>query len=207
MPRRCSSVVFASFGVHQRCDHRLAVVAHRERCQRERSLGGADRVKGCSASPINAGRGHVDRQFPPGNGRRGGGSVAAEGGLLRPAIGEVLSTTMERAGNIAQLSCCMRVARGFWERVGMLGNPPFLCRTDCNTLRARERRPKAPEMPDFIGFFRWRPEAESNRCTRICSPLHSHSAIRPGARHIGLGPPRGQGERCSADCLRPSATI
>src|SRR5580700_7383759 len=28
---------------------------------------------------------------------------------------------------------------------------------------------------------RWRPEAESNRCTRICSPLHSHSAIRPGA--------------------------
>src|SRR6516164_9208155 len=25
----------------------------------------------------------------------------------------------------------------------------------------------------------WRPEAESNRCTRICSPLHSHSAIRP----------------------------
>jgi hypothetical protein len=28
----------------------------------------------------------------------------------------------------------------------------------------------------------WRPEAESNRCTRICSPLHSHSAIRPVAR-------------------------
>jgi hypothetical protein len=29
------------------------------------------------------------------------------------------------------------------------------------------------------GLAQWRPEAESNRCTRICSPLHSHSAIRP----------------------------
>ena len=39
----------------------------------------------------------------------------------------------------------------------------------------------------------WRPEAESNRCTRICSPLHSHSAIRPVAwRDIGAGQDRGQ---------------
>lgn len=39
----------------------------------------------------------------------------------------------------------------------------------------------------------WRPEAESNRCTRICSPLHSHSAIRPGARDIGGTRLPGQG--------------
>ena len=40
---------------------------------------------------------------------------------------------------------------------------------------ARNRRKK----PELQGLRSWRPEAESNRCTRICSPLHSHSAIRP----------------------------
>src|SRR2546425_12749879 len=44
----------------------------------------------------------------------------------------------------------------------------------------------------------WRPEAESNRCTRICSPLHSHSAIRPSigtpwhTRDIGARHEKGQ---------------
>ena len=41
----------------------------------------------------------------------------------------------------------------------------------------------------------WRPEAESNRCTRICSPLHSHSAIRPTTRHIGVRREEGQARR------------
>jgi hypothetical protein len=40
------------------------------------------------------------------------------------------------------------------------------------------RCPAALLGPNLQGR-RWRPEAESNRCTRICSPLHSHSAIRP----------------------------
>jgi hypothetical protein len=35
------------------------------------------------------------------------------------------------------------------------------------------------KKPELQGLRSWRPEAESNRCTRICSPLHSHSAIRP----------------------------
>ncbi len=33
--------------------------------------------------------------------------------------------------------------------------------------------------PKVIVTRRWRPNRESNSGTRICSPLHSHSAIRP----------------------------
>jgi integrase len=51
----------------------------------------------------------------------------------------------------------------------------------------REPRAAAPPPSGKICYcgnrlMSWRPEAESNRCTRICSPLHSHSAIRPVAR-------------------------
>jgi hypothetical protein len=46
--------------------------------------------------------------------------------------------------------------------------------TELPGIRARSRK-KRGIVP------LWRPEAESNRCTRICSPLHSHSAIRPVA--------------------------
>ena len=37
---------------------------------------------------------------------------------------------------------------------------------------------------------KWRRGSESNRRTRICSPLHGHSATGPigGAAHVGPGP-------------------
>ena len=39
------------------------------------------------------------------------------------------------------------------------------------------RPQKTPEFPGLID--RWRPKSESNRRTRICNPLHNHSAIAP----------------------------
>src|SRR5271156_3761627 len=60
----------------------------------------------------------------------------------------------------------------------------------------------------------WRPEAESNRCTRICSPLHSHSAIRPARRDIGARHDEGQARRAPRQpsvharcCRRPICPI
>lgn len=32
--------------------------------------------------------------------------------------------------------------------------------------------------------YSWRPEPESNRRARICSPLRNHSAIGPPHRHV-----------------------
>ena len=50
---------------------------------------------------------------------------------------------------------------------------------------SRQQRPQlGGKKPELQGLRSWRPEAESNRCTRICSPLHSHSAIRPARRGI-----------------------
>lgn len=40
-----------------------------------------------------------------------------------------------------------------------------------------------------------RSEADSNRCTRFCRPLPSHSAIRP-CRPIGMHDPRKRGSSC-----------
>ena len=34
-------------------------------------------------------------------------------------------------------------------------------------------------MIAILGLRQWRPGPESNRCTGICSPLHSHSATGP----------------------------
>jgi hypothetical protein len=49
--------------------------------------------------------------------------------------------------------------------------------------RRRKAYRKGQKRTQTRGEFQrgpdWRPEAESNRCTRICSPLHNHSAIRP----------------------------
>src|SRR6185295_16679308 len=40
-------------------------------------------------------------------------------------------------------------------------------------------RPAHATMPICHHTYIWRPGPESNRHTRICSPLHSHSATRP----------------------------
>jgi hypothetical protein len=37
-----------------------------------------------------------------------------------------------------------------------------------------------PQVKSFKTFGMWRPEPESNRRARICSPLRNHSAIGPG---------------------------
>lgn len=39
------------------------------------------------------------------------------------------------------------------------------------------------DVPGCPGISIWRPGSESNRRTRICSPLHDHSATRPEACH------------------------
>jgi protein-L-isoaspartate(D-aspartate) O-methyltransferase len=58
-----------------------------------------------------------------------------------------------------------------------------------------------PGRPD-----RWRPDPESNRGARICSPLHSHSAIRPDrGADIGPGRPDGQAGRRSKRLSRRAA--
>jgi hypothetical protein len=43
----------------------------------------------------------------------------------------------------------------------------------------RENQRKTAENLGFLPFQRWRPEPESNRRQRICSPVRSHSAIGP----------------------------
>jgi hypothetical protein len=43
----------------------------------------------------------------------------------------------------------------------------------------RAERKKAPPRERVRLGMRWRPRSESNRRTRICSPLHDHSATRP----------------------------
>src|SRR4029078_7690920 len=40
--------------------------------------------------------------------------------------------------------------------------------------------------------WKWRPEPESNRRARICSPLRNHSAIGPRAKAFPEAGPRGQ---------------
>ena len=47
-----------------------------------------------------------------------------------------------------------------------------------------------PIKPDPAYRVRnWRPRAESNRCKRICNPVHHHSATRPvtGRKHTACG--------------------
>jgi len=63
--------------------------------------------------------------------------------------------------------------------------------------RALKRTKRTEIRGDFQRDIGWRPEAESNRCTRICSPLHSHSAIRPATNHIGVRCDEGQAWRPS----------
>ena len=48
---------------------------------------------------------------------------------------------------------------------------PTYTRTDAGSIPGHKKIP----MRGFI----WRPGSESNRHTRICSPLHNHSATRP----------------------------
>jgi hypothetical protein len=56
----------------------------------------------------------------------------------------------------------------------------------CSTTELPGIRARSKKKRGIVPL--WRPEAESNRCTRICSPLHSHSAIRPVAgADIGAG--------------------
>lgn len=45
--------------------------------------------------------------------------------------------------------------------------------------RARKTRRAAGFKSGAVTSERWRPRSESNRRTRICSPLHDHSATRP----------------------------
>ena len=45
-----------------------------------------------------------------------------------------------------------------------------------NTHMSAEQKTKHPTV--WV-FYCWRPGSESNRHTRICSPLHNHSATRP----------------------------
>ncbi len=68
---------------------------------------------------------------------------------------------------------------------------------------------KAPGSAPFLGHFLvktqllecgWRPEPESNRRARICSPLRNHSAIGPREAHVGgfAAAVKGDGPRATA---------
>jgi hypothetical protein len=57
------------------------------------------------------------------------------------------------------------------EGLGTLRNPPFSLATSGNALLPPRGALRMRERPNFSGFVRWRPEAESNRCTRICSQV------------------------------------
>ena len=48
----------------------------------------------------------------------------------------------------------------------------------CRTL-ATIHQPLTKSPSQFLAKGLWRSEADSNRCTRFCRPLPSHSAIRP----------------------------
>ena len=47
--------------------------------------------------------------------------------------------------------------------------------------------------PARLNWRIWRPRAESNRCTGICSPLHDHSATRPSGCARPVEPMRMRG--------------
>ena len=58
-------------------------------------------------------------------------------------------------------------------------------------LRGRKKKPRGAR------FVEWRPGSELNRRTRICSPLHDHSATRPVT--VELFPGRGRKKKTPAD--------
>lgn len=56
------------------------------------------------------------------------------------------------------------------------------CRVDMRAMRSTVffmPQTKSPASVNLRGFRYWRPMSESNRRTRICNPLHNHSANRP----------------------------
>src|SRR4051794_14636124 len=76
---------------------------------------------------------------------------------------------------------------------------------ECDTISTLFRRSSRRDFPtDFKKLEAWRPDPESNRGTRICSPLHSHSAIGPAGRTYRGRP--GRGSR-SAGRLRPGGAV
>ena len=62
------------------------------------------------------------------------------------------------------------------------------------TTRKRQKTPSVQEALN-IRFYKifWRRSPESNRGTRLCRPLHNHSATPPGGHHLFGGLKR-QGE-------------
>src|SRR6185312_11629949 len=80
----------------------------------------------------------------------------------------------------------LRVRHGAGRAPRTRLRPEIQLRGAARGLTTRRRPPSSMwKFGAAIPLPVWRPEAESNRCTRICSPLHSHSAIRPGDADIG----------------------
>ena len=69
------------------------------------------------------------------------------------------------------LDYCRADKRVAFTREGDLSNPG-------QCLSERGQRPRVNRRH---GHGKWRPEPESNRRARICSPLRNHSAIGPGS--------------------------
>ena len=66
-----------------------------------------------------------------------------------------------------------------------------LASVDSHETMAQKKRPGCPGR-----FSNWRPRSELNRRTRICSPLHNHSATRPVTCHSILPAAASACNRC-----------
>ena len=65
-----------------------------------------------------------------------------------------------------------------------------------NPGRGRDSSGTVAPRPERCRMRRnWRPGSELNRRTRICSPLHNHSATRPGWAFFHIAPPAGSPSR------------
>src|SRR5690242_21499707 len=67
-----------------------------------------------------------------------------------------------------------------------------VCSSDLDRAFRTMQGPRSREFP-------WRPGPESNRHTRICSPLHHHSATRPHRERRVLYP-RSEERRVGKEC-------
>ncbi len=73
-----------------------------------------------------------------------------------------------------------------WRTGASIADPPAC-------VRARRKRPLLAALPDGFArgprgcrFKKWRLGPELNRRTRLCRPLHSHSATQPRAERKGV---------------------
>ncbi len=102
------------------------------------------------------------------------------------------------AGKLGMHACTTaRMDRTDPECARSTAQPRTGCRATLSlrSIRTKRWRKKTTRLP-WSFFSNWRPRSELNRRTRICSPLHNHSATRPVTCHSILPAAASACNRC-----------